>query len=124
MKLWTLQLAQWRVAKQLNVPVLDTTFKSGDVVFAPPRKLVMDYKAGIITAEQYTAVYLATMRESYRIANARWMEVLQMEEVAFACYCPEGRFCHRHLLTDMFVKIGQAKSQDIILMGELGKRHV
>lgn len=121
MKIWTIQIAQWREAKRLGIPLLDTTFKSGDPVFAPPMQLVLDYKAELISQSQYTEAYLAHMRASWLTNQPRWLEVVSMTEVALACYCAADRFCHRHLLTDMFVKTCQHQGIDVQLMGELRK---
>lgn len=124
MKIWTIQIAQWREAKRLEIPFLDTTFKSGDPVFAPPKNLVMGYKAGLISQEQYTETYLALMRESWMANRERWLEVLSMPEVAVACYCGADRFCHRHLLVGVFQKVCQHQGIEQQLMGEIRKGHV
>ena len=41
---------------------LDITVKSGDRTFAPTWDMVMDYKSGKITQEEYTEMYYDLMR--------------------------------------------------------------
>jgi len=120
-KIWTIQIAQWRIADKLGIPLLDTTYKSGDPVFAPPKQLVLDIKADVITQETYTAAYLQHMRQSWMVNQERWLEVLSMTEVAVACYCGPDKFCHRHLLVNMFQKACHNRGIEAQLMGEIRK---
>lgn len=122
MKLWTVQMSQWRVARDREIPFLDTTVKSGDRVFAPSWDIVTKVKAHEITPEQYTEQYTRMMRNSYVQNHARWMEVCQMERVAISCYCPEGVFCHRHVLADMFAQVCRKHKIEFKLEGELTRR--
>lgn len=122
MKIWTIQVAQWREAGKRNIPFLDTTFKSGDPVFAPERRLVMAYKSCEITEAEYTQLYTGAMRESFRKNRERWLEVCNMEEVAIACYCSAGKFCHRHILVGFLIKICEQLGIDVELMGEIRKQ--
>ena len=85
---------------------LDITVKSGDKVFAPTWKMVMDYKNGKIDEEEYTLQYYELMRESYRKNRYRWNELLNQESVTLCCFCTQGTFCHRYLLADILVKLG------------------
>lgn len=122
MKVWTIQIAQWREADRLGIPFLDTTFKSGDPVFAPDRKLVMAYKANEITEAEYTQHYTGKMRDSYRNNRERWLEVCNMPQVAIACYCGADKFCHRHITVNFLVKV--CESHDIVVerMGEIRRQ--
>lgn len=107
MKLWTAQMARYRLAEKRGIPHIDTTVKSGDVVFAPSWDIVMRHKGGTLTDQGYSDVYKEMMRRSYRDNTSRWMEVATMEEVCIMCYCPactqdKHVFCHRYLLVTMF----------------------
>jgi hypothetical protein len=105
--IYTIQIsAAHRLRLTQDPRYLDTTVKSGDKAFAPTWKMVMGVKEGRISEEEYTREYLDRMRESYRNNRQRWDEVLGMDEVLLACYCPAGSFCHRYLLRDMLVKCG------------------
>lgn len=119
MELYTLQMAKWRVAKAQGILTLDTTMKTGEEVFAPHRQMVYDVKAGRITEAQYTEMYYRKMRESYRDARHRWIEVCQLERLAIMCYCPEGVFCHRHLLRKYFEPVCVGNDIPFTYMGEL-----
>jgi len=122
MDLWTIQMAKWRIARDLEITFLDTTVKSGDSVFAPSWEIVLGVKSGAITPDEYTVVYTQLMRESYRNNKQRWLEVANTEQVAFACYCPEGHFCHRHILAHMFDRVCQQNGIRFKLRGELSRR--
>lgn len=119
MELYTTQLSKWRQVKQKNIPLLDTTVKSGDRVFAPSWNLVARIKAGAIDSEQYTHLYKEMMRESYRSNKNRWLEVAHMDRVAIACYCPSGQFCHRLVLVDLFKALCAFHQLPFTYCGEL-----
>ena len=97
---------------------LDITVKSGDPVFAPSWKIVMDLKNDKITWEQYVKKYTIMMRHSYLRNFQRWMEILRKKEVTLLCYCSDPNRCHRILLADMFVKVGEDKGINVQYMGE------
>ena len=74
-------------------------------------------KEGKMSDEEYTREYYEMMRRSYRENRRRWDEVLDMEEVVLACYCPVDSFCHRYLLRDMLVKCGAEYAGEITERG-------
>lgn len=85
---------------------LDITVKSGDKTFAPTWDIVMAYKDGRLTQEEYTEMYHAWMRGSYRNNRQRWKEVLAMDKVVLVCFCAKDSFCHRLLLARILQKLG------------------
>jgi uncharacterized protein YeaO (DUF488 family) len=99
---------------------LDVTVKSGDKVFAPNWKLVMDYKRGAVTDEEYRQEYLKLMRVSFWNNQDRWLEVLTMPEVTLCCYCKPGEFCHRLLLAEILEEIGRRFFLTVEYVGERG----
>ena len=107
MKLYTCQMSSWRKAEKLGIPFIDITVKSGDKTFAPAWDFLMEYKRdGTPQAEQkYIDKFTPLMRESFKNNKTRWMEVVNMEEVAIACYCKAGKFCHRYLVEEMLEKV-------------------
>ena len=121
MELHTAQIAQWRTANERKLYFIDTTVKSGDSVFAPTWDIVMDHKSGRITDEEYTEVYRRIMRASYLRDPERWLEVCQMEHVCIACYCPRGKFCHRHILAGYLEKVCYKLNIPFTMRGELIK---
>lgn len=117
-QLWTVQI--YRAAKlgEQSIHLLDTTAKSGVSAFAPAFSDVMAYKAGRLSKEQYTDIYVKRMIESRRDNPVEWFQLQDHKKVAVACYCAPGKFCHRHL----FIKDHQAHLEslghEVQLMGE------
>ena len=109
LKIYTVQIS---VARKLNLTedprYLDITVKSGNRAFAPTWKMVMGYKEGRISEEEYTNQYYQLMRESYLKNRKRWDEILSLDEIILACYCQAGSFCHRYLLKDILTDYGQS----------------
>jgi uncharacterized protein YeaO (DUF488 family) len=85
---------------------LDITVKTGWNVFAPTWDMVMNYKDGKISQEEYTKQYYDKMRISYANRRDDWNWLLRQEEVVLVCFCKAGDFCHRLLLADILVKLG------------------
>lgn len=56
--------------------------------------------------EEYTREYYEMMRTSYAQNRERWEQLLGQEEVVLVCFCSRDKFCHRHLLKDILVKLG------------------
>lgn len=90
----------------------DVTVKSGDRSVAPEWRLVLGYKNGALSVEDYTAWYLALLaaREPYYAEH--WQEVLRRacgQTLVLCCYCPlPPVFCHRHVLRNWLVAWAQA----------------
>jgi hypothetical protein len=105
MDLYTIQLGKPHVAFQHDVPVLDTTVKSGCRQTAPTWDIVWGVKKGQITPEQYTLEYLRILIGWYYTDPLFWEELIKMPKVALGCYCPPGKFCHRRILVDFISKI-------------------
>lgn len=126
MNLYTIQLPKRRLALELNIPVLDTTVKSGDLTFAPSWEMVRAYKDGVSLTrmdlshtEDYKINFREMMTNSWRTNRSRWLEVMSMENVALGCYCRSGQFCHRYLLID-YLKAACAKHHiPFCYMGEI-----
>lgn len=121
MRLWTIQLAKWRMLTRTEVHLIDTTVKSGLKELAPSWDLLTRYRMDPVGME-------ATYREEFAELMARsqeehpevWDSLLRMDAVALACYCRAGKFCHRHLLAEMLVEYGRKRDVDVKLMGEWG----
>lgn len=134
MKLYTIQMSQWRKAQALGIPFLDTTVKSGDPTFAPSWEIVTAYKQGrslhpgLSPEESYTINYKELMRQSLRQNRSRWLEVIQMDQVAIACYCgyydqsqpAHIRFCHRHILCELLSLLCAQQGVAFEYAGEIG----
>lgn len=118
MKLYTFQIAKWRKLKADDIPYIDTTFKTGNPIFAPTKKMVFGYKYGDLSEEEYTEMYISMMRESMRTHKEEWLKLLDMEVVAVGCYCPDGKFCHRKLLVYVLERITRNMGIDFEYLGE------
>ena len=122
MKLHTVAMSQWRKAKALNIPLYDITVKSGDKVFAPSWDLLLAYKFNKGNVERddvYTKGFHTLMKDSYMSNKQHWVDFLSQEEIAIACYCKAGDFCHRHLLVDYFEKVCNNAGIEFEYKGEI-----
>jgi len=102
---------------------LDITIKSSrglGAVFAPDTwDMVTGVKRGTVSTETYRHWYLSLLRRRYRQDQTAWDSVLARPRVVLLCYCPVGQFCHRHLLADVFKKLGADYCGEILLTGQL-----
>lgn len=98
--------------------VLDATVKSGEKAFAPSWDIVMGYKKGEISEEEYTQTYLSMMRESFKSQHAAWEKIILWEKLAIACYCPPGDFCHRHLLKEYVKAWAEKNGLEVTILDE------
>jgi hypothetical protein len=119
MEIWTMQLSKWRLAKNQGIEIVNITAKSGFRHFAPAFSKVMEYKQGLLTSTEYTQLYLEKMRKSFRFNPNEWEALLTKDKVAYACYCPDGVFCHRHIFVDILTLYLDKKEVDYTRMGEL-----
>lgn len=121
MKLWTVQMAQHRLVKEMGIPLVDITVKSGDHTFAPYGWALKEIKADRMEEAQYTKLYLQKMLDSLRSNRERWIELCSMEEVAIACYCRAGDYCHRLLLREYLERFCRNNGIEFQYMGEIRK---
>lgn len=119
LKLYTIQLAKWRKAQAMGMPLVDTTVKSGLSAFAPTWDMLRDLKEGIITQEQYTELYLKKMQMSQTTVPVLWDRLVNMGTVSIACYCRAGKFCHRHVLKDILDRYCAQHGIHFEYMGEI-----
>lgn len=125
MEIWTVQLGQWRLAKELNIPLVDTTLKSGVIHnnvrwLAPTPELLGNYKSGTCSPSDYQHIYLNIMRNRWTLDQQWFVDFcLNTDKVALACYCGAGQFCHRLLLVDILRSICIKYNIAFIYHGEL-----
>src|SRR5260221_1877531 len=112
---------------QANGSALDITVKSATglgKVLAPTWELVGGVKGWKgytqLSPEQYTERYYELLRARFRANSAAFLEILEREEIALACYCRQGVFCHRHLAVDILEKIAQSRGLPFVRGGERG----
>lgn len=76
--------------------------------FAPSAELLLDYKQGKVTNEEYEARYLAQLKALPNLSEIE--EHLsqytkdQDKNLVFLCWEAPNKFCHRHLLAKFFAK--------------------
>lgn len=120
MDIYTIALSQWRKAKEEGIELVDITVKSGIQTFAPEPAVLWAYKRGEVSDDQYTDLYIKRMREQFRARPEAFEEFLNKEgKVAVACYCPAGKFCHRHLFIDFIKAIGDDNGYTLKYCGEI-----
>lgn len=76
---------------------IDTTVKSSVGVFkefAPQWDWVMSHKAGTLSDEGYTALYLPVLDQAFE----GWRQLYNGSSNTVACYCNDGKFCHTYIL--------------------------
>lgn len=91
---------------------LDITVKSAKGwarKLAPTWKMVLGHKKKEITNEEYTKIYLDKLKklddqQKLPILELRDLGIQWGNQVVFLCYCPDGKFCHTHLLIDYLVE--------------------
>lgn len=120
MEVFTIQLAQRRVAYARNITVIDTTVKTGDPIFAPTWDIVMGHKRGEINDEEYRSQYMWLMSQSWQANPDKWQLMLhRTDPVALGCYCQPGVFCHRHLLNQLLNHLCRRQGIPYLYYGEL-----
>jgi hypothetical protein len=119
MDLFTAQLCRWRRIKEMDIELIDVSIKSGNAAFAPTYKLLIPYKDGTISEEEYAKQYRELMLRSYMTNQILWNNLVQKERIAIACYCTPGTFCHRHLLIRYIEKICLSSDIPFNYVGEI-----
>lgn len=96
--------------QERNIPLVDTTVKSGNKAFAPSWDIVQAHKLSDHSKEAdmtYLDVYVPMMRFSYKHNLSEWLKLFDAPEVALGCYCKPGAFCHRHVLVDLLEAVAK-----------------
>ncbi|MGL5466586.1 MAG: DUF488 family protein, N3 subclade [Shewanella sp.] len=118
-QIWTIQMSQWRLARDNDIQFMDITVKSGNQVFAPTWDNLRAYQDGRMTKEEYSSLYYNKVIASIKTHPQEWGQLLNHKKIALACYCRAGDFCHRHLFSVLAVSYIQSKRQKVEFMGEL-----
>lgn len=98
--------AQYRYAGRDR---LDITVKGNCMAgkyFAPTWDMVVGHKKGKLTDDQYTELYYQLLLDRWNGKDfpdfpetlGRMLNILKDRDMTFVCFCPSGKFCHRHLL--------------------------
>jgi len=116
--IYTVQINHLREAILKDIPAIDITVKSGELAFAPTWDMVWGSKMGTLSNARYEAEYTEMMLASQKKHPEVWQKALALTEVALACYCPPGKFCHRHLLKRMLLDLHLREGVDVVDGGE------
>lgn len=120
MQLSTIQIAKHRLLTGRSIELIDTTVKSGNHIFAPTWEMVLGHKSKEISDERYTRMYRARMIQSMNQYRDQWIAFVNDDEPkAIACYCQAGKFCHRHLLIDIFREVCKRRGLPFHYHGEI-----
>lgn len=91
---------------------IDTTVKSAIGLwrsFAPTWSMVMGWKRGELTWEQYVSQYGAILA---RVPDVVWNTLAAQPEARLLCYCRDGVPCHTHLIIEYAVGIRPDRFRD------------
>lgn len=107
-----------QIGKYKGPDAYDVTVKSGDINFAPTWDIVQAWKAGEISWGTYSLRYRELMLRSYKHNQRAWREILEKGVLTLLCYCRAEDHCHRYLLADFLVKVGEKIGVTVINEGE------
>lgn len=113
-----LHLYTAQIGKYKGPDAYDVTVKSGDINFAPTWDIVQAWKAGEINWDTYTQRYRELMLSSYKRNQRVWHEILEKGVLTLLCYCRAEDHCHRYLLADFLIKLGEKIGVTVINEGE------
>ena len=70
-------------------------------ILGPSKELLYNYKYNNLSEEEYTEIY-----SNY--INSIWDNIKDMfkDNIVLLCYEGKGKFCHRHILSDILNKKG------------------
>ena len=107
-----------QIGKYKGPDAYDVTVKSGNINFVPTWDIVQAWKSGEINWETYTLRYRELMLSSYKRNQRAWHEILEKGVLTLLCYCRAGDHCHRYLLADFLVKLGEKTGVNVMNEGE------
>lgn len=113
-----LHLYTAQIGKYKGPDAYDVTVKSGDINFAPTWDIVQAWKAGEISWDTYSQRYRELMLQSYKRNQKAWHEILEQGVLTLLCYCRADNHCHRYLLADFLIKLGDKIGVTVINEGE------
>lgn len=117
--LWTIQMAQHRIAKAMNIAFFDITVKSGIQAFSPTWDMLRAYRAGTMTEQEYSRQYILKVERTFDENADLWSNFLKEKNIAIACYCTPGVFCHRLLFTDILSRWLCKEGKEVVIKGEI-----
>jgi hypothetical protein len=95
---------------------LDITLYGKDPIgsfFAPTDSMLMGYRSGTCSVEEYTTLYERLMDESIKNNPEIWSAILHQQRVTLVCFCDSHDFCHRFLLARRLENMGSEYGGEI-----------
>jgi len=81
--------------------VMDITVKNNPThVLAPTWGIVMEFKRGKITWDEYKKRYIALLIERYKMRKDEFINIIKLSRqynVVLTCFCRDPNQCHRSL---------------------------
>jgi uncharacterized protein YeaO (DUF488 family) len=85
----------------------DVSFQGGHFMFAPTKKLLLDFRLNRISARDFQEQYFDQLEASFIQHQYTWDEMLELERIVLVCSCNgEGTVCHRHVLIEFLKQFG------------------
>ena len=75
-------------------------------------------------AREYTAEYTQMMRKSYHHRKNEWLAAVNSGFLVLVCYCRQGEFCHRHILSDFMQKVAERHGIQVNMAGEMSPEQI
>ena len=97
----TVLLKRGQIGRARGGLLLDVTAKSSvgwASVFAPTWEMVAAHKSGVMGDAEYGSLYENVLVAAGEDAFRRLWEFGADGAIRLLCYCPDGRFCHTHLM--------------------------
>jgi hypothetical protein len=103
---------------------VDVSFNGGNAVFTPPRALMLEYRLGRVSSEQFHAAYCTFLAESLVQHLFNWNKLFESGSIVLVCSCNGGAdICHRFVLIEFLEKLGAVYCGDVSSRKKkLGKR--
>ncbi len=93
---------------------VDVSFNGGNAVFTPPRTLMLEYRLGRLSPEQFQAGYCTFLEESLVQHLFNWNKLFESGRIVLVCSCNGGAdLCHRFVLIDFLKKLGAVYCGDV-----------
>jgi len=121
-RVYTVQMSNWRLARDIDIPTIDITAKSGIPTFAPYWDDLMAYKRGEMSNEEYSHRYYEKVIPTILTDPQDWEVFAQHKRFALVCYCRPGDFCHRYLFAMLCVKYLECLGHRVEFEGEITRQ--
>lgn len=86
---------------------VNVSFHGGAFFATPPRRLLLDYRLGRMTADAFDQEYVRFLEQSFVENRHTWDTLLEAKELVLICTCPaDDPACHRRILVKFLKRFG------------------